>query len=134
MSNNATESQTKSPNAEKLRMVIVYRADLPEMTRAKGEIEAGHGFARLIFNLMKENPELVEAYMADNQPKLNMEVPDLGALRKIQEKATARGVPNFLVEDAGYTVFNGPTITCLVMGPMNKTNGNALTRDAKMRL
>lgn len=70
-----------SATAEKLRIIVVYRADLPEMTRAKGEVQFGHAVFTLASDLMEteEGRNLVRRYMADNQPKLSMEVPDLPA-------------------------------------------------------
>jgi peptidyl-tRNA hydrolase len=121
-------------NIEKLRIIVVFRSDLPEMTRAKGEVQFGHAVASVMFSAMQVEPSVVEQYMSENQIKLNMEVDGLEALLKIQEKATKRGVNHFVVTDAAHTVFEKPTITAIGLGPMSKTDGNALTRDARMRL
>ena len=119
--------------ADKLRIIVVYRADLAEMTRAKGEVQFGHAVAGVLVQVMKSNAELVDHYMADNQPKIAMEVDDTDALLKIREKAQKRGVPFFLVTDAAHTIFSEPTVTCIGLGPMNKTDGNSVCREARMR-
>jgi len=119
--------------ADKLRMIVVLRADLPEMTRGKGEVQFGHAIATCLVQAMAQDPALVGRYMAESQVKLAMEVDSLEALLKIKEKAQKRGVNHALITDAAHTCFNEPTITCIGLGPMTKTDGNALTRDARMR-
>jgi peptidyl-tRNA hydrolase len=128
-----SEQKSRGATADKLRIIVVYRADLPEMTRAKGEVQFGHAVAGVLVQTMALNPALVAQYMDDNQPKIAMEVADTGALIKIQEKAEKRGVPFFLVTDAAHTIFEIPTLTVLGLGPMTKTDGNNITRGAKMR-
>ena len=123
-----------SETADKLRVIVVFRADLPMMTPPKAEVQFGHAVASVLRLAAESDPEAVEQYFADNQPKLSMEVPGLTDLEKIAEKAAARGVPHFLVTDAAHTVFDAPTVTCIGLGPLNKTNGNALTRNASMRV
>ncbi|MBS3951710.1 MAG: hypothetical protein KGZ88_02040 [Methylomicrobium sp.] len=59
--------------ADKLRIIVVLRADLPEMTRGKGEVQFGHAVASCLVQAMAQNPALVEHYMAENQIKLAME-------------------------------------------------------------
>ena len=122
-----------SSTADKLRIIVVYRADLPEMTRAKGEVQFGHAVASVLFQAMESDPELFRRYMTDNQPKIAMEVDSLEDLRKVEARAKARGVPHFLVTDAGHTIFDGETITTIGLGPMTKTDGNNVTRGARMR-
>ena len=123
-----------SSTADRLRIIVVYRADLPEMTRAKGEVQFGHAVASVLVQCMESRPELVRQYMADNQPKIAMEVDGINDLLKIKDKAEKRGVPCFLVTDAAHTVFSEPTVTTLGLGPMTKTDGNSLTRGARMRI
>jgi peptidyl-tRNA hydrolase len=161
-----------SETADKMRIIVVYRGDLPEMTRAKGEVQFGHAVESVVAEAVPPDalarirdelaaivgdPDLAMAaalrerlralsdlanglgidrfrqHVADNQPKLSMEVPDLAALLKIKAKAERRGVPHFLVTDAAHTVFAEPTVTAIGLGPLTKTDGNALTRDARMR-
>ena len=119
--------------ADKLRIIVVFRADLPEMTRAKGEVQFGHAVDGTLEVAESTVPERVAAYRDDSRVKLSMEVDDLAALRRIEALAARRSVPHFMVTDAGHTCFSEPMTTCLGLGPMSKTDGNALTRDARMR-
>jgi len=122
-----------SPNAHKLRMALVFRADLPEMHFAKSEIQAAHAACDLAYRLCKADMALMDRYMAENQMKLNYEVDSLDELLAIEAKAKQRGVPQSLIQDAAHTVFKEPTTTCLILGPMTKTDGNALLRNARRR-
>lgn len=99
--------------ADKLRMIVVLRADLPEMTRGKGEVQFGHAIATCLVQAMAQDAALVGRYMAESQVKLSMEVDSLEALLKIKEKAQKRGVNRALITDAAHTCFNEPTITCI---------------------
>ena len=118
---------------DKLRIIVIFRKDL-EMPPAKAEIQFGHAVATVLYQCFKTNPELVEKYFLDNQPKISMEIATLEDLIKIRDKAVLREINHFMVTDAAHTVFNEPTITCIGIGPLSKTNGNALTRGAKMRV
>lgn len=131
------------------RIYIIFRADLPEMTRAKGEVQAAHAASSLVYQLAQHpaGMDVLHDYMSyddlkaaetglvhKGQIKINMEVDDLPALQKICERAINRNVDFVMIQDAGHTVFAGPTITCVAIGPCSKTNGNAITRGARMRV
>lgn len=114
---------------DELRIAVVFRADL-DMPRGKSEVQFGHAVAAL---MIAADQDTVAAYMAGSQLKLSMEADDEAAIDAIQRRAALRGVPCVKVSDAGRTVFGEPTVTCIGLGPMNKTNCNALTRNARMR-
>jgi peptidyl-tRNA hydrolase len=53
-----------------LRLYIVFRADLPEMTRAKGEVQAAHAAASMIYRAFtnRDDPDTAQKmfeYMGD---------------------------------------------------------------------
>lgn len=126
---------------EALRIYIVFRADLPEMTRAKGEVQAAHAAASLIFTGMEKHPSRITEYMGtiergcvkSGQAKIVMEVPNALQLVLIWQKAAQRGINVVAIEDQAHTVFTEPTFTCIAFGPCTKTEGNAITRGARMR-
>ena len=118
---------------KKLRIIVVFRSDLPEMTPAKAEVQFGHAVFECASQAYETDPELARQYRNENQVKLSMEVDSLEDLMKIKAMADKRGVIHSLITDAGHTCFDGPTMTCIGLGPMSKTDGNALTRNARMR-
>ena len=115
---------------DELRIAVVFRSDI-DIPAGKAEVQFGHAVATLMFE-HRDSP-LVSSYMDDQQLKLSMQVDGLPQIEEIARKAAARGVPFAVVTDAGRTVFGQPTITCIGLGPMNKTDCNALTRKAGMR-
>jgi peptidyl-tRNA hydrolase len=121
-------------------MYIVFRADLPEMTRAKGEVQAAHAAASLIYSVLRIDPDLVATYMgefdsivSEGQAKICMEVNDGADLIVTADRAFRRGVPFVRIQDAAHTVFDKPTFTCVAFGPCTKTEGNSIARKARMR-
>lgn len=111
---------------DELRIAVVFLRGL-EMPRGKSEVQFGHAVAMVLDTAQHA---LIRQYMDCGQLKLSMEADDIEAIRL---KAEARNVNYAVVTDAGRTVFDGPTVTCIGLGPMNKTDCNALTRNARMR-
>lgn len=126
-------SEVVGREVSELQMVLVFRADLPEMLRGKSEIQAAHGAFEIGCRLSVTDKPLVDEYLSQVQLKINVEVDGEDGIFRIAQKAAARGVPYHVVTDAGRTVFERPTVTCMIAGPMTKTNSNALTRGTRMR-
>jgi peptidyl-tRNA hydrolase len=124
----------KTP-ADELRLYIVFRADLPEMTRAKGEVQAAHAAASLIYEIavMHGGTVRLAEYMAgesrvwapdkvvvQGQPKIVMEVGDDIKLNTLMDYVEKAGLPVIAIRDEGRTCFSQPTFTCLAFGPCTK--------------
>ncbi len=107
-----------------LRMVAVFRADL-RLPPGKMAAQAGHAF---LTAWRQAEPGLAREYAESAQVKIVLEAPDLVALERIAAKAVRRGVPMALITDAARTVLPEPMVTVLGLGPMTKTDSNALTR------
>lgn len=111
-----------------LRIAVIFRADLA-MPSGKAEVQFGHGIAGIVF----EYHDACIHYMRWSQTKLSLEVDNEAALEAIIARAKRRGIPWTKVFDAGRTVFDRPTFTCIAVGPMGKTDCNSITRGARMR-
>lgn len=122
-----------APNHSELRMALIFRADLDAMTRGKSEGQACHAGFEAGMLLVREDPALADAYLADGQPKVVLETPDLAGLDKAIAKARSRKVRVTMITDLGRTCFDGPTVTCALIGPMSKTDSNAITRGTILR-
>lgn len=107
------------------RIAVIFRADIA-IPRGKAEVQFGHAIARL----MQEHPDAGHEW---TMVKLSLEVADAHELEKIERRANLRYVPCVRVIDAGRTVFPETTFTCIAIGPMDKTDCNALTRGTTMR-
>ena len=121
-----------------LRIVVVVRNDL-NMPMGKFGVQVGHAVASTLY-LASDEPILVHNYMEhlitsdvdSGQTKIIVGVDSLEELLKVQDKAIDRGVYNALIKDAAKTFFSEPTITCLGIGPMSKTDSNYITRGLRM--
>lgn len=125
--------EKKAENHSELRMVLAFRGDLDEMTRGKSEVQAAHAAFAAGVVLSGTHPDLVRDYLADGQPKICIEVDDERHLLAVVGRAEKRGVQVSMIKDQGRTIFSGETLTCAIMGPMSKTDSNALTRGTRMR-
>lgn len=135
-SNTQDEGKTmdvKAANHSELRMALIFRADLDKMTRGKSEGQACHAGFEAGVLLARSDPGLADRYLADGQPKIVLEIPDIEGLHKAVAKAQKRGVNVLAITDLGRTCFDGPTMTCALIGPMSKTDSNAITRGTELR-
>ena len=113
--------------AGELRMVAVFRADV-RLSALKMASQAGHAYLMAFLQAQADGNPLAAEYVAGNHTKISLMAPDLASLERILRKAQDRGVPAVLVTDAGRTELSGPTVTVLGLGPLTKTDSNALTR------
>ena len=84
--------------------------------RGKLAAQAGHAYLHSFWDAQENFPDLAKAYRRDLARKICMVVPttnDLLSLLDLYED-----YPRSLVTDAGFTVFDGPTVTCLGIGPV----------------
>lgn len=123
----------KAANHGELRMLLVMRGDLVEMPRGKSEVQATHAGFLSCVKLAQTHPDLLKAYLDHNQPKIGLEADDEAHLLEIVARAEKRGVPYVTITDAGRTIFGEPTLTCALIGPMTKTDSNAISRKVRMR-
>ena len=108
-------------------MVAVFRADLP-LPEGKLAAQAGHAFLGAWCKTYNDRPGMAIDYANGAQVKIVLLTANLGELFRVQEKAEGRLVATYLVVDAARTVLPEPTITVLGIGPMTKTDSNAITR------
>jgi peptidyl-tRNA hydrolase len=132
-SNDGGRVDVRAANHSELRMALVFRADLDAMTRGKSEGQACHAGFEAGVLLARSDPDLADRYLADGQPKIVLEIPDIEGLHKVVAKAHKRGVSVLAITDLGRTCFDGPTMTCALIGPMSKTDSNAITRGTELR-
>jgi PTH2 family peptidyl-tRNA hydrolase len=112
-------------------MVAIFRADL-QLPPGKMAVQAGHAFLTAWRKALMHGYDAAFDYADGLQVKIVLLAPDLAALERIKAKAEQRGVPAALITDAARTVLPEPTVTVLGLGPMSKTDCNALTRGLEM--
>lgn len=117
---------------DELRIAIIFRKDI-SIPPGKAEVQAAHAAVSVLYETVTTDKELAKHYIENHQTKISLEVDTLEEMMKIYNKAKKRNITACLITDAGRTVFNEPTITCIGVGPMSKTDCNSITRGASLR-
>lgn len=122
------------------KMVIVMRGDLKNTKGEKvrtGKLlaQACHSALGFVWNNLKGKKisfELSDAqfdWVQHGQTKIAVKAKDEKELIEVFQKAKTMGVEAHLITDAGHTEFDGPTKTCIAIGPdysdkIDKITGN----------
>lgn len=132
-------------NDRDIRQVIVVRKDLnmpagklgAQVAHAslgalfQSSRRAGYGNKQqMIIDLETGSPE--EIWINNRFVKIVVEVNSEEELLKVQKKAEKKGLKTALIKDAGFTVFDEPTLTCLGIGPTSKKSLNGVTNHLKL--
>lgn len=102
-----------------LRMWCAVRRDI-HIPKPKFGAQAGHAYVTAILEAQKQAPELVDAYMAADQPKIVVWAKNADELRKVHLACMEAGLPCAIITDAGRTVFPEPTLTVMGVGPCRR--------------
>ena len=111
-----------------MKQVILVRQDL-KMPKGKLVAQACHASVQAT---LKSNKGKVEEWEFNGMKKVALKVKDLSELKKYMGKAKAQKLKIALIKDAGKTVFNKPTITCLAIGPDTDEIIDSVTSDLKL--
>jgi PTH2 family peptidyl-tRNA hydrolase len=113
-----------------LQQVIVMRKDL-NMRKGKMIAQACHASVKSI--LENQNDDRVKNWIENNYTKICVSVNSEEELLSVYEKAKSSNMICTLVEDLGFTEFNGiPTLTCCSIGPATKDELQTITGDLKL--
>lgn len=99
-----------------LKMWLAVRTDLP-ISKGKLAVQAMHAAGWLHLIVARDNPALMEAYMADATPKICVRVKSQAQLERVVREADAAGVPRYIVTDAGRSEIPAGTQTVCLFGP-----------------
>lgn len=105
------------PSRTENKLVVVMRKDL-NMNVGKCIAQGGHAILGVTNLIRNEGTEEQKKVMADwdagSFTKITLAVNSLEELMEIYEEALEKGLPVKLINDNGWTVFNGvKTTTCL---------------------
>jgi len=98
------------------KMVLILRGEL-RLTAGKAAVQAAHAAVLLVRRAETHASTDLDAWLAEGQKKVALEVGTLEEMEAIQRKARAAGIPTAWVEDAGFTEVPPGTRTCLGLGP-----------------
>lgn len=103
----------------KIKMYCIFAEESVGKVKNRGKLgtQAGHAYLHAGVNA---DPAMLKAYLeSEYRYKITLVVPTVDDLRRLQEKYSAI-TSTHLVKDAGITVFNMPTVTCLGIGPISE--------------
>ena len=103
-----------------LRLYCLVRTDI-EIPVGKLTAQTGHAYCTVIFNAIRDGDrDQVQKYFDNDQPKITLRAKNLASIERAARECKEAGINHFVVTDAGRTVFNEPTVTCMGIGPVQK--------------
>lgn len=102
---------------------VVAKESVDKMKGSRGKLiaQAGHAFVHAVWDAEKRFPQSVYDYKNSGKAfKIGLVVPTVADLEALE--ASYRDICGVaLIQDAGITIFNEPTITCLGIGPIRES-------------
>jgi PTH2 family peptidyl-tRNA hydrolase len=117
-----------------IKQVIVMRKDL-NMRKGKMCAQAAHASIHFTVGLIMDDigpSRLQIEWLTQGMTKICVGVNSEAELIDIYDKAEAAGLTVHLITDAGLTEFDGPTKTCLAIGPNRAEHIDEITGELKL--
>jgi len=111
-----------------MKQAILVRQDL-KMDKGKLAVQVAHASVEAV---LKSNKTKVDEWASTGMKKTVLKVSNLNELKSYLAKAKAQKLKIALIKDAGKTVFNKPTITCLAIGPDREERIDSVTSKLKL--
>lgn len=108
-------------------MYIVFPRELL-MPPGKLAAQAGHAAVDSWIDSVcyKDRLDVCKAWRENGGAKICVAVQNVSDLHTIHHQMIEHQMPCALVEDAGHTVFAGPTVTCIGVGPLWRSESESL--------
>jgi len=110
------------------KQVILVREDL-KLPKGKMAAQCSHAS---VDATLKSDKKIVELWKKEGGKKIVLKVRDEKELFKYKEMAEDTGLKTALIKDAGHTVVEPGTITCLGIGPDSSEKIDRITGKLKM--
>lgn len=111
-----------------MKQVIVVNESLA-LPRGKLAAQVAHA---AIDAFLEAPAKAQQRWLRDGMPKIVLRGDSEADLRQLLAAAHSAGLPAALIEDAGHTVVDAGTVTCLGLGPADDDAINRLTGDRKL--
>ena len=112
----------------KMKQVIIVRKDL-KLPKCKMAAQVAHASLEAA---LKTDRKILDKWRAEGGKKIVLEVSDEKELKKYMALCRDGGLKTALITDAGYTVLQPGTVTCLGIGPDDDTKIDEFTGKLKM--
>jgi len=110
------------------KQVILVRKDL-KLPKGKMAAQVGHASVSAV---LKSDKDIVKDWQKEGMKKIVLHVADEKELFKLKTLADDHGLVNALITDAGKTVVEPGTKTCLGIGPAEEDAIDSVTGNLKM--
>lgn len=110
------------------KQVILVREDL-KLPLGKAGSQIAHAS---VDATLKSDKKIVDLWKKEGGKKIVLKVKDEKELFKYKEMAESTGLKTALIKDAGHTVLEPGTITCLGIGPDEESKIDEVTGSLKM--
>jgi PTH2 family peptidyl-tRNA hydrolase len=110
------------------KQVILIRADL-KLPKGKAAAQVAHASVEAVH---RSGKEMVKAWRAEGMAKVVLKVVDERELLRLNQEAKDAGLVTALITDAGRTVVEPDTRTCLGVGPDEESRLDALFGKLKL--
>lgn len=110
------------------KQVILARMDL-KLPKGKLAVQAAHA---AVMAVLKTDKKKVSEWEKEGMKKVVLKVKDLNELRKYLQVANNNGLNTALITDAGRTVVEPGTVTCLGIGPDLEEKIDKVTGELKI--
>ena len=109
------------------KQVILVRQDL-KLPKGKLAVQVSHA---VVGALVKSHKEDIKKWQDEGQKKVVLKVKDLDEILKYKKMAEEFGLVTCLIQDAGRTVLEPGTVTCLGIGPDKEEKIDRVTASLK---
>ena len=110
------------------KLVILVREDL-KLPKGKMAAQVGHA---AVDAAMKSDKSTVDLWKKGGAGKIVLKVKDEGEIFKYKQLAEDSGLKTALIKDAGHTVVEPGTVTCVGIGPDSAEKIDRITGKLKM--
>ena len=111
-----------------MKQVILVRQDL-KLPKGKMAVQCAHASSSA---LIKSHKDDLKKWQSSGMKKVVLKVKDIDELLKYKNEAEDLGLVTALIEDAGKTVVEPGTVTCLGIGPDKEEKIDKVTGKLKM--
>lgn len=110
------------------KQAILVRKDL-DLPKGKLAVQVAHAAAEAV---LRSNKKDIAEWRNEGMPKIVLKVKDLKELQKFNQLAKDMGFTTALITDAGRTVVEPGTVTCLGIGPEDEEKLDKLIGELKL--
>lgn len=111
-----------------LKQTIIVRSDL-KLPKGKLAAQVSHASVDCV---LESDKRIVDEWRSEGMKKVVLKVESIAELISFKKKAIATGLVCCMITDAGKTVVEPGTITCIGIGPADEDVIDKITKDLKM--